>query len=400
MKTVSAAGTLCILLFASGPLGAGDWPNWRGPAHDGISSETGWQSVWPSAGPRLLWKARVGTGFASAAVSGGRVYTLGNAGDQDTVFCFDVNTGDTVWTHSYKQKLAPKYYEGGPSATPTVEGNRVYTFSKSGLVLCLDAASGKVIWQKFVAADLNLEEPTWGFAGSVLVQGDLVILNAGDSGIALNKQSGEVVWSSGAGPSGYSTPVPFLTGAEPCVALMGKEDLLAVRVKDGSVLWRFPWKTQYDVNAADPIVIGGDRFFITSGYGHGCALIQVSGGEPTLVWENKNMSSQMSGGVLWQGHVYGIDDKQLRCLSLETGEVKWTEKSVGKGSLMLADGKLIVLGEKGELYCAETSPAGFKVISRAQVLGGKCWTTPVLSNGRIYCRNAKGDFVCLDVGAK
>jgi outer membrane protein assembly factor BamB len=166
------------------------------------------------------------------------------------------------------------------------------------------------------------------------------------------------------------------------------------------VLWRFPWKTQYDVNAADPIVIGGDRFFITSGYGHGCALIQVSGGEPTLVWENKNMSSQMSGGVLWQGHVYGIDDKQLRCLSLDTGEVKWTEKSVGKGSLMLADGKLIVLGEKGELYCAETSPAGFKVISRAQVLGGKCWTTPVLSNGRIYCRNAKGDFVCLDVGAK
>jgi len=400
MKTVSAACTLCVLILFSSQLGAIDWPNWRGPTHDGISSEKGWQSAWPAAGPKQLWKASVGTGFASITVSGGRAYTLGNADDMDTVFCFDAKTGAALWKHSYKQKLAPKYYEGGPSATPAVADNRVFTFSKSGLVHCLDAASGKVIWQKFIAADLNLKEPTWGFAGSPLVQGDLVILNAGDSGTALNKQSGEVVWSSGAGPSGYATPVPFLTGAEPCVALMGKEHLLAVRVKDGSVLWRFPWETQYDVNAADPIVLAGERFFVTSGYGHGCALVKVSNGEPALVWENKNMSSQMSGGVLWQGHVYGIDDKQLRCLEVETGEVKWTEKSVGKGSLMLADGKLIVLGEKGELYCAETTPASFKVISSAQVLGGKCWTPPVLADGRIYCRNAKGDLVCLDVGGK
>ena len=155
----------------------------------------------------------------------------------------------------------------------------------------------------------------------------------------------------------------------------------------------------FDVNAADPVVSGA-RVFISSGYKHGGALLDVSRGSPQLVWENKNMRNQFNSCVLWQGHLYGVDDNQLRCLAFDTGEVKWTDKISGKGSLMLADGKLIVLSEKGELFVAEASPAGFKPRSRAQVLGGKCWTTPVLANGRIYCRNAAGDVVCVDVSGK
>ena len=389
-----------LLWFSGCPGHAADWPNWRGPDHNGISAESGWASVWPSAGPKRLWKAAVGTGFASVTVSEGRVFTVGNEDNKDSVFCLDTETGDEVWRIAYEQKLAPKYYEGGPSATPTVDGDRVFTFSKSGLVHCLAAADGKLIWQRDLAADLNLKEPSWGFAGSPLVQGELLLLNAGNSGVALNKRSGDVAWSSGEGPSGYSTPVPFSAGGESLVALMGREELIAVRVNDGSVLWRFPWKTRYDVNAADPLVVSSERFFITSGYNRGCALVGIIDGQPTVLWENKNLRSQFASPVLWDGHLYGVDDKQLVCLELDSGERKWKDRSAGKGSLMVAGGRMIVLSDKGELSVAEISPASCKVISRAQVLGGRCWTVPVLANGRIYCRNAKGDLVCLDPGAK
>jgi outer membrane protein assembly factor BamB len=161
--------------------------------------------------------------------------------------------------------------------------------------------------------------------------------------------------------------------------------------------------TKWDINAADPILIG-DKLFIST-FDRGCALLQLTPGEPKSVWENKNMANHFNSCVYLNGHFYGIDgntdqpDKDLRCLDGRTGEVKWKHKGFGLGSLLAADGKLIVLGERGELVVAEASPDAFKPLARAQVLGGKCWTTPVLANGRLYCRNAQGDLVCLDVRA-
>ncbi|MCW5551013.1 MAG: PQQ-like beta-propeller repeat protein [Verrucomicrobiae bacterium] len=385
-------GLLTMTLSAT----AADWPRWRGPDANGISKETGWSTTWPASGPKQLWTAKVGIGFASFAVSQGRVFTVGNTKDTDTIFCFDANTGAEVWKHAYPSALDPKYYEGGPSATPTVDGNRVYTLSKRGVIHCLDAASGKVIWTKNLMEELKAEMPTWGFASSVLIEGNLAIVNVGAAGAALDKQSGTVIWSSGSDPAGYSTAVPFKAGGEAAVAMAIKQDVVALRVKDGKEIWRFPWKTQYDVNAADPILLG-NKVFISSGYNRGGGVFDVSTSPPTNVWDNRNMRNHMNSCVLWQGHLYGVDENQLRCLVFETGEVKWTEKSVGKGSLSMADGKLIVLSERGILMVAEATPAGFKPISRAQVLSGKCWTTPVLSNGKIYCRNAAGDVVCVDV---
>ncbi len=378
---------------------AADWPCFRGPDHNGISPETGWSANWPAEGPKQLWKAKVGIGFASFSVSGGRVYTTGNAKDTDTVFCFDANTGAEVWKHAYPAKLDPKYYEGGPSATPTVDGDRVFTLSKRGVIHCLDAAKGTLIWSKNLMEELKAKMPTWGFASSVLIEGDLAIVNVGAAGAALDKKTGKVVWSSGEDEAGYSTAVPFAVGAQRAVALAIKQDVIGVAVKDGKELWRFPWKTDYDVNAADPILVGS-KVFISSGYNHGGGVFDVGVQPASKVWENKNMRNHFNSCVLWQGHLYGVDEKELRCLVFDTGEVKWSEKSVGKGSLMLADGKLIVLSEKGELMVAEVSTAAFKPISRAQVLGGKCWTTPVLANGKIYCRNAAGDVVAVDVSGK
>jgi len=398
-------GTLPVIVFAvlvwTVPfrVSALDWYRWRGPDANGISKETGWSIAWPIEGPKQLWKANVGTGFSSVSVSKGRVYTVGNKEKQDTVYCFDANTGAVLWKHPYAAPLDSKYYEGGPSATPTVDGDRVYTLSKRGQVFCFDASTGKVAWSKDLAKELGVKTPTWGFAGSPLVEGNLVIVNLGGAGTALDKATAKVMWTSGKEEAGYSTPVPFNSGGERCAALFLAESVAAVRIKDGREIWRQTWKTSHDVNAADPIT-DDNNVFISSGYNRGAALLKINAGRPTVAWENKNMRNHFNSCVLLDGQLYGFDESELKCVEFQTGKAKWTERSLGKGSLMAADGKLIVLGEKGELVVVEATAVSFKPLSRAQVLGGLCWSPPVLSNGRIYCRNAKGDLVCLDVSAK
>jgi len=324
---------------------------------------------------------------------------MGNTTNTDWVFCLDAETGKVVWGHSYPCPLAANNFEGGPCATPTVADGRVYTFSRKGDLFCLDSAKGTVIWSRNLNRELGLEIPTWGCASSALVEGAMVVVNMGSAGVALDRKSGKVVWVSAKGPGAYATPVPFKIGSERYLAILSRQSLIAVQAADGHEVWSYPWKTEYDVNAADPIV-DGDKVFISSGYNHGGAVLKLTGQTPEKVWENKNMRNHFDSCVLWQGYLYGPDDNGLRCLAFDTGELKWTYGEFGKGSLMVADGKLVGLSEKGELIIAEPTPAEFKPIARAQVLQGKCWTTPLLSNGHIYCRNAVGDVVCLDVGGK
>jgi len=361
--------------------------------------------AWPMEGPRQLWKANVGTGFSTMSVANGRLYTMGNKDDEDTVYCFNAGTGALVWKHTYKCVLDPRFYEGGTLSTPTVDGDRVYTISKRGDVFCFQAATGKIDWEKNLIRELGLAVPNdkdnwWGFAGSPLVRGNLLLLNAGSDGTALNKNDGAIVWSNGKGFAGYSTPVPFKQNGKDLLLLAVAESIVAVGEKDGKALWRYPWKTAYDVNAPDPIV-SGDKIFVSS-YRHGCLLLQMKGDGVEKVYENRNINNHLNACVLVDGHLYGIDGDAgyaggVTCLELASGALKWSEKSAGTGALMAAGNRLIILSAKGELIIAEASPEKFKPLARAQVLGGKCWTTPVLANGRIYCRNSKGDLVCLDV---
>ncbi len=399
MKILAVVSVLALVANAAVGVAGVDWYRWRGPDLNGISKETGWQAQWPAGGPKQLWRASVGTGFASFSVSQGRVYTMGNTKDTDTTFCLDARTGKEIWHHSYPCLLDPNNCEGGPCATPTVADGRSYTFSRKGDLFCLDAADGTVIWSKNLNKELGLEVPRWGCASSVLVEGDLALENMGSAGVALDRKSGKVVWVSGKSAGAYATPVPLTIGGDQCLAILARQTLVAVKTATGQEAWSYPWQTSYDVNAADPIV-AGDKIFICSGYNHGGALLKLGGATPEKVWENKNMRNHFDSCVLWQGHLYGPDDSGLRCLAFETGDLKWTYGEFRKGSLMVADGKLVGLSERGELIIAEPSPAAFKPISRVQILTGKCWTMPVLSNGHIYCRNAVGDVVCVDVSGK
>jgi outer membrane protein assembly factor BamB len=291
VRSVSALAFLTLTAVS-----AEDWYRWRGPDLNGISKETGWSTSWPNEGPKRLWKANVGTGFSSISVSHGRAYTVGNRNERDTIYCFDANTGAEIWKNTYPAPLDDHYYDGGPSATPTVDGDKVYHLARRGGLFCLDAATGNVLWSKNLHGELGVKIPEWGFASSPLVEGELLILNVGNAGAAINKTTGAVVWASGKGSAGYSSAVPFSVGTERYAVLFLRESVAAVNVKTGKELWRQTWKTSYDVNAADPI-ISGNEIFISSGYNKGAALLRILSNQPNVVWQNKNMRNHYNSCV-------------------------------------------------------------------------------------------------------
>ena len=377
-----------------------DWPQWRGPQRNGISQETGWAFQWPDEGPKIAWRAKVGLGYSTFVVAGGRAYTVGHAQGQDTVFCFDADSGKEIWKHSYKAELGDKYFQGGTTGTPTIEGDRLYWLSRWGDLFCFDAVNGKIVWDKNIQKETGVPIPDWGFTGAPYVHKGLLVLNVGDAGMAVQKDSGKIAWKSASKNPGYSTPVPLQRGSDPLVVMGSSQSYVAVNPENGQEAWRVRWVTEYGVNAADPI-ISGDKMFISTGYGKGAALFDLNQKPPKELWKNKVLRTQLNAGVLFEGHVYGTDgdsgDKApLKCVELLTGKEVWSEPNIGTGGVTLADGKLIVLSAQGELMVLPASTIGFQPTARAQVLGGSSWTAPVLANGRIYCRNSRGEMACVD----
>lgn len=400
-KKYIAAALVWAVVGCSTAVLAADWPVYRGPNHNGISSETDWKSNWGANGPKTLWKASVGVGFSTISVADGKAYTMGNSGEKsdakDTVYCFDAETGKQIWTHTYECPLQPKYYEGGTLATPTVDGDVVYTLSKMGHLFCLNADTGKVIWQKNMNEDLGFKLPTWHFSGSPMVVGEMLVLNLGDAGVALNKKTGDVIWDNGKGICGYATPVPEHIDGEDCLVIGAADSVIGVAL-NGKVLWKHPFVNKHKVNAADP-VIHENEVFASSGYNRGCIKFRVNDGQTKEIWDNREMRNHMNCSMYYNGHLYGFDESSLKCITFDDSTEKWSDRSMGKGALMMsADGRLIIMSDKGELVIAKANPDKFEPLARAQILPkAKCWTVPVLANGLIYARNAPGDLVCVDV---
>jgi outer membrane protein assembly factor BamB len=401
MKTYRLFLSIAIVLSLSVSVlyAANDWPCFRGPERNSISTEKDWDPAALSKKVKMAWSGNVGEGYSAVSIKDGKLYSMGNTDDTDIIYCLDAATGKEIWKKSYPSK---KGSYPGPRATPTVDDGKVYTLGRNGDVLCLDAKTGKVAWQKNVIKEYGADNIKWGLAGSPCVYGNALVINAGKHGIVLNKATGEKVWDSSPGKGGYSTPVIYKKDKTHCVSVFGEKGVYGVDLKTGKQLWFYEWETSWDVNAADPTVVG-DKIFITSGYKRGCTLLDISGATPKSLWENKEMASQFSSPVYLDGNIYGISGNagkgDLKCIDLNTGKVKWSHDS-GFGSLMVADNKLIILNERGVLTIAEASPSGYKEISSAKVMdpkGAKCWTMPVLCNGKIYCRDSKGQLVCIDV---
>jgi outer membrane protein assembly factor BamB len=385
---------------------AGDWPHFRGPTQDGISTESGWQANWAGGAPTIAWERKLGIGAASVAVAGDRVVTLGNKANRDYVTCLAAVSGEVIWEVNYPCKFETRQFEGGPAATPTIADGRVFTLSHDGQLHCFSLADGSRIWRKMLRHDFGGKMPRWKYAGSPLVVDGKLIVDSGGTGastLMLNAADGSKIWGAGDDGAGYACPVIAGTGEARQILMFKAKHLVALRFSDGTELWRIPWKTSYDVNASTPTV-RGDRLFVSSGYKDGrAALFDISGAQPRELWRNDEMRTKMSSCVVIGDAAYGVSEKgrSLLCLNLADGSVRWRQKGFGaNGTLIAADGKLIVLGDSGELAIGTPTAAGFNVLSRGKVLDKRCWVAPVLANGRIYCKNNVGRLVCVDVRGK
>jgi outer membrane protein assembly factor BamB len=393
MKSVVIA-VLCFLFSVA--VHGDDWPVWLGPAANGISSEKNWKPK-AVAGKKVAWEKDVGEGYSAPSIRGDFVFVMGHRNKKDYVYCLKVADGAEVWQHSYPSRRGGY---PGPRASAVVDGDFVYTISREGIALCLRAATGDVVWEEDLKQKYGAKIPTWGISGSPLVVGNVVCYNACKSGVALDKKTGRKVWSSAPGNGGYATPALVKSGGKTVLAIFAEKALICVDPRSGKEIWSYPWETAHNVNASTPLPIG-DYIFVSSGYGRGCALLNVKGSSPKKVWENKNMDTKFGSCVYIDGYIYGvhgdIGSGELRCISAKTGDVKWTQKTQF-GAMMVAAGKIIMIVQNGTLLVAEASPNGYKEVASTRVIQrGKCWTMPILSNGRIYCRNDKGTLIVLDV---
>jgi outer membrane protein assembly factor BamB len=397
-----------------------DWPQWHGPNRNNFTSEN---ITWPAAGPKQLWTAAVGDGFSGISVSKGRAYTMGNSNDLDTVWCFDARTGAVVWKYSYPTPNQYKQFPGtflGTRSTPTIDGPLVYTVSRTGSLFALDAAKGTVVWSADYFKDFHGVMPRWGFAGSPLVEGKLLIVNPGGKGasvVAFDKSTGQVVWKTGDEVANYASPVIVTVGGQRILAMMLSNGVHGYNLADGKELWKTPVSSKNSNGTIDDPVVLGDKLFLPEYDGNSYALYKVVGNSVEEVYVNKKLvtpgfpsiaNAALIGGLLY-GYLGPFDRPAMICLDPETGDMKWKKDKIG-GPFLAAGNKLIyirsetgkAITDTGKLVVAEASPDGYKEIGSTQALPEKtqCWTAPSLANGLVYCRNTKGDVVCLDLSGK
>lgn len=386
-----------------------DWPNFHGPNHNNSSEESGWNKDWPAEGPPILWKTNVGRGLASFAVVGNRAYTAGNDGaDKDTVVCLDLDSGEVIWKYEYACATASHpmpIVPYGPGATPTVVQNRVFTLSREGHLFCLDAATGKVVWQKHLVKDFQGKRPVYGYASSVLEAcGYLFIDNGGDrqSTLSLKMKDGEIFWAKGSGEAGYSTPAFASFGSSTGTLVFFKgEALTLLDPLSGDVMAKHEATTRDFANCASPVVTN-ETVFISHTGSQGSTVLKYADGKLIPIWNDRNVGLLFNSGVPWKGHLIAFNDQKrgsndLRCINLETGKALWINTEIDKGTAILSDDHLLLLTNSGELVLAKPDEQSLDILSRVQVLAGKGYVLPVLSHGRLLCKNNVGDVVCLDL---
>ena len=372
-----------------------DWPQWRGPNRDGRSAETGLLTEWPSAGPPLAWKAAgAGTGYSSISTSAGKLFTVGSRGGTEFVHAFDLATGRKLWEAANGAEYGNDR-GNGPRSTPTVDGDRLYIMGASGDLSCLETAAGKRVWSLNVLKEFGGSNPRWGLSESPLVYGDRVLINAGGPGasiVALDKRTGKVIWKSESDGAGYSSAVVQRVGDTEQAVFFTATRALGVDVKDGRLLWQYPRVANRVANIATPVV--KDNFvFLSSDYGTGSALLELepSGGGVTAteVYFTQEMRNHHSSSILVGEHLYGFSSAILTALRFADGVTAWKDRSVGKGSLVFADGHLYLFSENGVVGLAEATPAGYREKGRfsIQQAGLPTWAHPVISGGHLFIRD-------------
>ncbi len=406
---------LALFPFAGSTAAAGQWSQYRGPERTGAADQSGLLRAWPEEGPTDLWRRPLGEGFSGIVVAGELLYTLFSVGEDDFAAAFRIADGSEVW----RRRIGKKFYDewgNGPRSTPTVDGNLLYAVATRGMLLAFDRTTGELRWQldmerefpvvqampRLVSAmppDEKIDAAEFGYSSSPLVDGDLLVVHTGhgegSSLIALDKRTGALRWSALDNPAGHSSPLATTLHGQRQIVSNLHDETVAVTIR-GEPLWSFPlgW------TATQPIPVPPDRVLVNATFDVGAALLALrpQGGRWSVepVWRNRLLRHAWSSPVVHEDHVYGFDHATLRCLDLATGEIVWARRGLGKGTIVLADSLLIVLGDRGKLHLAEASPEGFRQTGETRIFEGQSWTAPSLHAGKLLARNHR-EMVALDL---
>lgn len=430
----------CLLLFLlTAALHADDWPQWLGPQRDSVWRESGIIDTFPSGGPPILWRVKIGGGYTGPAVADGKVYLMdrqvadktsipGNAFARglipgtERVFCLDAKSGSLIWEHRYDCTYTMSY-STGPRCTPLVSGGKVWTLGAEGNLLCLDAASGKVLWSHDFKSEYGAKTPMWGFSGHPLLDGQRLLCLCGGPGsvaVAFDKDTGKELWRAlDAREPGYGSPIMIEAGGTRQLILWHPQAVNSLDPATGKVFWSYPWDVRFGLTVPTPR-LAGDRLFFTSFYTSSkCFKLDATKPEATLLWEGKSFSekntdtlhSLISTPFIENGHIYGLCSYgQLRCLKLETGERLWESMAATTGGPLVrwanafiiknAD-RFFLANEQGDLIIAKLSPKGYEEISRATLLKPTTtdprrpvvWSHPAFASKCVFMRNDE-EIIC------
>jgi outer membrane protein assembly factor BamB len=397
-----------LLLTAAGAANAAEgWPRWLGPEGNNISTETGLAAQWPEDGPKKVWAAKVGIGFSSPVALDGKIYMFAQEGSSDVLHVFDAESGKVVWTQKYDRGEDPAF--PGTRATPTIEGNRIYTHGSAGDLVCRELADGKLVWRTNILKETSAQKIEWGSASSPLVTDKHIFVQGGQGGdataVAVDKTSGAIVWKSEArGMAGYATPI--LIEVDPQskqqqLIVFGGDAVYGMDPATGKTRWTEPWKTDNDINAATP-VYSRSHLLVSSSRNFGAMLINVTPQGAKKEWEKKDVALKFQPPILDGTTLYANSGGTLKAVNWPDFKVLWTatgrDLNLGAGgSLVKVGDKLITLSERGKLSLVQASPTGYKLISQAQVFDySQVWSSPLVYRGKVYVKG-EDELVCFDI---
>jgi outer membrane protein assembly factor BamB len=382
------------------------WTNFRGPKRDGKYEEASVSTNWPSNGLRQLWKQPVGIGHASFVVADGKAYTIEQRRSQEVVAAYDINNGRELWAQKWNAQFSDSTGDG-PRATPTWDQGRIYALGATGELRCLDANSGTVIWGKNILNDNAAKNLQWAMAAAPLIVDDkVIVLPGGANGksvVAYNKNTGAPVWKVLDDPQAYVSPMLVELGGRRQIVVVSSYRVVGLAPENGALLWSYPWDTDMGINVSQPIVVDRNRFFISSGYGKGAALVELKGSgnsfTASTIWENKNMKNKFNSSVLHNGYIYGLDEQILVCLDVNTGERKWKDGRYGFGQVILAGDHLIVTSDQGDVALVKASPDKYTEVMRFKAVDGQTWNYPAIASGKLLVRNSN-EMAAFDISGK
>ena len=381
------------------------WTSFRGPLNDGYYQQQSILTNWPATGLKLLWKQPVGGGYGSFAIANGRAFTIEQRRDNEVAVAYDLESGRELWTQSWPGHFDESMGGDGPRSTPAFSEGKVFVLGALGNLACLDEATGKVIWSRNILAENGASVPTYGIAASPLVFDDrIVVLSGAGNGhsiLCYDQNDGRPIWNALDDKIGYMTPALVTLDGERQIIVSLEKRTVGLKPDDGQLLWEYPWQVlNHQMPIAQPILLSSNRFMLAAGYFTGCAAVQVthkgSAWNVETVWRNKNLKNKFSSSVIWQNHVYGLDEDILTCVDAATGERRWKGGRYGYGQLLLASGHLIILSGEGDLVLVEARPQEFRELSRFHAIEGKTWNYPALAAGKLLVRNG-AEMACFEI---